>query len=232
MHDLQNCPLTWGNRAPPPNTRFLGPRHRERHSIGSAVLVLINTGRTHDQQTDRQTAEPRYKVNNKQLLVLRTAMAMRTSKRVSFAVSIRLSLTHTHTHTFNGPFSRTTRVSRYQKGQTNLDLLKQETVSGSGISWAICKSAPRSRQIATPAPHHSVFTGRMPFLPPNQQRQSTEGNVTHRLINKAISTCSFVHQQRSTHASCCRQPFACIFLQRARQRTVSCAALRFAVNAA
>ena len=26
-----------------------------------------------------------------------------------------------------------------------------------------------------PAPHHSFFTGRMPFLPPNQQRQSTEG---------------------------------------------------------
>ena len=36
-------------------------------------------------------------------------------------------------------------------------LLKQETVSGTGISWAICKSAPRSRQITTPAPHHSVF---------------------------------------------------------------------------
>ena len=35
--------------------------------------------------------------------------------------------------------------------------MKQETVSGSGISWAICKSAPRSRQIITPAPHHSVF---------------------------------------------------------------------------
>ena len=48
-------------------------------------------------------------------------------------------------------------------------LLKQETVSGSGISWAICKSAPRSRQITT-----QFFTGRMPFLPPNQQRQSTE----------------------------------------------------------
>jgi len=30
-------------------------------------------------------------------------------------------------------------------------------VSGSSISWAICKSAPRSRQITTPAPHHSVF---------------------------------------------------------------------------
>ena len=29
--------------------------------------------------------------------------------------------THTHTHTFNGPFSGNTRVSRYQKGKTNLD---------------------------------------------------------------------------------------------------------------
>ena len=30
-------------------------------------------------------------------------------------------ITHTHTHPFNGPFSRTTWVSRYQKGKTNLD---------------------------------------------------------------------------------------------------------------
>ena len=29
--------------------------------------------------------------------------------------------THTHTHSFNGPFSGTTRVSRYQKGKNNLD---------------------------------------------------------------------------------------------------------------
>ena len=35
--------------------------------------------------------------------------------------------------------------------------MKQETVSGSGISWAIWKSAPRSRQTTTPAPRHSVF---------------------------------------------------------------------------
>ena len=63
----------------------------------------------------------------------------------------------THTHPFNGPFSGTTRVSRYQKGETIWILLKQETVSGSGISWAICKSASRSRQTTTPVPHHSVF---------------------------------------------------------------------------
>ena len=30
-------------------------------------------------------------------------------------------------------------------------------MSGSAISWAICKSAPHCRQITTPAPHHSVF---------------------------------------------------------------------------
>jgi len=29
---------------------------------------------------------------------------------------------HTHTHPFNGPFSGTTQVNRYQKGKTNLDL--------------------------------------------------------------------------------------------------------------
>ena len=54
----------------------------------------------------------------------------------------------------------------------NLDLLEQEIVSGSGICWAICKSAPHPRQ---PCQHPTTqfFTGRMPFLTPNQQRQST-----------------------------------------------------------
>jgi len=46
-------------------------------------------------------------------------------------------------HPFNGPLSGTTQVSSYQKGKTNLDLLEQEKVNGSGISLAICKSAPR-----------------------------------------------------------------------------------------
>ena len=62
-----------------------------------------------------------------------------------------------HTHPFIGPLSRTTQVSRYQKVKPIWILLKQQTVSGSGISWAICKSAPRSRHTTTPAPHHSVF---------------------------------------------------------------------------
>jgi len=51
----------------------------------------------------------------------------------------------------------------YQKGKTSLDLdgARAYGVLGcSGISSTICKqSAPRSRQITTPASHHSNFTG-------------------------------------------------------------------------
>ena len=63
-------------------------------------------------------------------------------------------------------------------------LLKQETVSGSGISWAICKSASHSRQTRQ---HPTTFTGQIPFLPPNQQRQSTEG-ISH--IHNLTIACS------------------------------------------
>ena len=85
---------------------------------------------------------------------------------------------HTHTR-LTAPFPGLPRWAVTRKVKPILILLKQETVSGSGISWVICKSAARSRQITTPAPHHSFFTGRMPFLPPNQQRQSTEGNYIY-----------------------------------------------------
>ena len=56
-----------------------------------------------------------------------------------------------------GAYARPKPPSRNGGGATILILLKQETVSGSGISWAIWKSAPRSRQITMPAPHRSVF---------------------------------------------------------------------------
>jgi len=63
------------------------------------------------------------------------------------------------TQPFNGPLSGTTPVGRLgtRKVKPIWILLKQETVSGSGISWTICKSAPHSRQITTPALHPSVF---------------------------------------------------------------------------
>jgi len=61
--------------------------------------------------------------------------------------------------------------------------MKQEIMGGSGIIWTICKSfAPHSRHITMPVTHHSVFTGRMPFPPPNQQRQSTENKDNNKEI--------------------------------------------------
>jgi len=92
--------------------------------------------------------------------------------------------THIHTAVLwpSWILSRTTRVSRHQKrknqeGKTNLNLLEQEIVSGSGIGRAICNSAPWPRHITMPATHHSVFTGQMPFLLHNRQHQSTEGTI-------------------------------------------------------
>jgi len=58
---------------------------------------------------------------------------------------------YTHTHPFNGPCPGLPRSAGTRKVKPIWILLKQEAVSGSGISWAICKSAPRSRQITTPA---------------------------------------------------------------------------------
>ena len=71
--------------------------------------------------------------------------------------------THIHTHPFNGPLSRTTQVSLYQKVEPIWILLKQETVSGSGISWAICKSALTGLSKATHT--HTRLTALCPGLP-------------------------------------------------------------------
>ena len=63
---------------------------------------------------------------------------------------------HTHTRLTDN-FPGLPRWAGTRKAKPIWILLKQETVSGSGISWNIWKSAPRSRQITMPAPHHSVF---------------------------------------------------------------------------
>ena len=56
-------------------------------------------------------------------------------------------------------------------------------MSGSGISWAICKSAPRSRQITMPPNHHSVFY-RLDALPATQPTASKHWRQI--LTNKTV----------------------------------------------
>ena len=93
--------------------------------------------------------------------------------------------THTHTQPFNGPFSGTTRVSRYRKGKTNLDFTE-----GRDSEWQwhqlghiqVCTSPQRDNHASTPP--LKFFTGRMAFLTPNQQRQSTEGKSTEGIHSK------------------------------------------------
>jgi len=71
-----------------------------------------------------------------------------------------VSLTHTHIHTHTRLTALCPGLPRWAGTRIVKPiwiLLKQETVSGSGISWATCKSASRSRQITIPAPQHSVF---------------------------------------------------------------------------
>jgi len=85
----------------------------------------------------------------------------------------------THTHPFNGPLSGITRVSRYQKGKTNLDFTEARD---SEWQWnplghmQVCTSLQTDNHASTPPPTTQFFKGRMPFLSPNQQCQSTEGN--------------------------------------------------------
>jgi len=76
--------------------------------------------------------------------------------------------THQLTHPLNGPLSRTTWVSWYQKGKTNLDFTEARD---SEWQWhqlgymQVCTSLQTDNHASTPP--LSFFTGRMPFLLPN-----------------------------------------------------------------
>jgi len=86
-------------------------------------------------------------------------------------------------------------LGKTRENKTNLDLLEQEIVSGSGIRWTICKSAPHPRQ---PHQHPTTqfFTGRMPFLQPNQQCQSTKCEN----VDTSMSMLTFHEFDACTHA--------------------------------
>ena len=97
----------------------------------------------------------------------------------------------THTHPFNEWQTQTHLTALFpglpgwagtRKVKPIWVLLKQETVSGSGISWAICKSAPCSRQITTPAPHHSVFYGpdALPAAQPTASKHWRHLSITNK----------------------------------------------------
>ena len=85
-----------------------------------------------------------------------------------------------HAHPFNGLLSGTTWVSRYQKGKTNLDFTEAKD---SEWQWhqlghmQVCTLLQIDNHASTPP--LSFLQSISPFLPPNQQHQSTEGINIH-----------------------------------------------------
>jgi len=85
-------------------------------------------------------------------------------------------------------------VSRYQKGKTNLDFTEARD---SEWQWhqlghvQVCTSLQMDNHASTPP--LCFFTGRMPFLPPNQQCQSTEGSAYIASNNKNVKLINTVN---------------------------------------
>jgi len=71
-------------------------------------------------------------------------------------------------------------VIRYQKGKTTLDFAEARD---SEWQWhqlghmQVCTLLQTDNHASTPPPTTDFFAGRMPFLPPNQPCQSTEGLI-------------------------------------------------------
>jgi len=96
---------------------------------------------------------------------------------------------------FPGPFSETTRVSQYQKGKIDLDF---NEARDDEWQWnplghmQVCTSLQTDNHASTRP--LSFFTGRMPFLPPNQQHQALKTNCV-RLESLKIWPGKFFHHQ-------------------------------------
>jgi len=94
---------------------------------------------------------------------------------------------HTHAHTRTHIHTRLTALCPGLSGWAGTRkvkpiwiLLKQETMSGSGISWAICKSEPRSRQITmhTSTPPLSFLQAGCPSCRPTNSVKAVKARTT------------------------------------------------------
>jgi len=81
-------------------------------------------------------------------------------------------------------------VSQYQKGKTNLDFTEARD---SEWQWhqlgrmQVCTSLQTDNHASTSPVTTQIFTGRTPFLPSNQQRQSTEGQLHSKKLNSGMN---------------------------------------------
>jgi len=117
---------------------------------GRSYSSCVQSGTLHGSETWTVRKENEVALQGAKMRMVRWMCGVKLQDRVpSKGLRKTRITTATTTTTILRPlnFVWITRVSRYQKGKINLDLLEQETVSGSGIRWVICKYAPRPRQI-------------------------------------------------------------------------------------
>jgi len=107
-------------------------------------------------------------------------------------VQLTNSNTHTHAHA-HAHVLQPSELCLYYVGEPVPEpiwiLLKQETVSGSGISWAIHKSADRPRQITTPALN--------PFLLRNNRVKALKV-LWHTVSKQNIAVRNYPHHYRNS----------------------------------
>jgi len=89
--------------------------------------------------------------------------------------------TLSHTQTFNGPFPRLPGWTGTKKVKPIWILLKQETVSGSGISWAtmqVCTSLQTDNHASTP-PLRFLQAGCLPAAQPTVSKHAYSTVICH-----------------------------------------------------
>jgi len=135
-------------------------------------------------------------------------------KRVYVCVCVQTQYTYIHTYTrLMALFPGLPRWAGTRKVKPIWISLKQETVSGSDISWAICKSAPHSRQMTMPAPHHSVFY-RPDALPAAQPTASKHWRHEHWNLRHytnvlfALLTFTYFGHKRNSTITCVHAVFS------------------------
>ena len=101
-------------------------------------------------------------------------------------------------------------------------------MSGSGISWAVCKSASRSRQIITPAPHahHSVFY-RTDALPAAQPTASKHWRCRGKLqyVSTGETLCKKQARTMAPHATTTTEEDGSVLANNVSHSVWNCASL-------
>ena len=97
--------------------------------------------------------------------------------------------THTHTHPFNGPLSGTTRVSRYQKGKTNLDFTEARD---SERQWhqlghmQVCTSLQTDKNASNPTTQFFYRSDALPATQPTASKHWRQ--YSRRSIKSLLAT--------------------------------------------